>query len=328
MAFFFLGVGENWTIMKKQNLLLSIISKRESAIFLALIAIAGFITIFAPHFASKGNLYLVSRQISFVTIVALGELFVILSSGIDLSVGSIIGLSGVVSGLSLAAGVPVVISLALGALAGLGVGMLNGVLVSYVLITPFIVTLGMQGMARGAVWVLTKGNPITDIPDSFFFIAQGDFLGIPVPVIIAGVLALIVHVVLTYTAFGRRVFAIGGNEEATALSGINVKTIKLMIYGISGLMCSFVGIILIARFYSAQPAIGDGWELDAIAATVIGGTSLMGGVGSVLGVLIGATIMGVIRNGLVLLKVSVYWQQLVIGAIIILAAVIDRLKNK
>lgn len=315
--------------MKKQtNFVVDILASRESAIFLALIIIVIFIGVQAPHFLSSNNLYLVSRQISFVTIVALGELFVILSAGIDLSVGSIIGLSGVMAGIAMAAGLPVLIALPLGVLTGLLVGVLNGVLVAYVGITPFIVTLGMLSMARGVIWVLTKGNPITEIPESFFFIAQGDFLGIPAPVIIAAILAVIVHIVLTYTAFGRRVFAIGGNEEATALSGIDVKKIKLLIYGICGIMCSFVGIILIARFYSAQPATGDGWELDAIAAAVIGGTSLMGGVGSVLGVIIGATIMGVIRNGLVLLKVSVYWQQLVIGSIIVLAAVIDRLKNK
>jgi ribose transport system permease protein len=314
--------------MKKQNIVIDIIAKRESAIFFALIIIVLFIWVQAPHFLSSKNLFLVSRQISFVAIVALGELFVILSAGIDLSVGSIMGLSGVIAGIALAANIPVMLALPLGVLTGIVIGLINGVLIAYIGITPFIVTLGMLSMARGVIWVLTKGNPITAIPDSFFFIAQGDFWGIPAPVIIAIILALIVHIVLTYTAFGRRVFAIGGNEEATALSGIDVKKIKLMIYGISGIMCSFVGIILIARFYSAQPATGEGWELDAIAASVIGGTSLMGGVGSVLGVLIGATIMGVIRNGLVLLKVSVYWQQLVIGAIIVLAAVIDRLKNK
>jgi ribose transport system permease protein len=314
--------------MKKQNIVIDMIAKRESAIFFALIIIVLFIWIRAPHFLSSKNLFLVSRQISFVAIVALGELFVILSAGIDLSVGSIIGLSGVIAGIAMAAKIPVLLALPIGVLTGIVVGLVNGVLVAYVGITPFIVTLGMLSMARGIIWVLTKGNPITEIPESFFFIAQGDLLGIPAPVIIAVILAIIVHIVLTYTAFGRRVFAIGGNEEATALSGIDVKKIKLMIYGISGIMCSFVGLILIARFYSAQPATGDGWELDAIAASVIGGTSLMGGVGSVLGVLIGATIMGVIRNGLVLLKVSVYWQQFVIGAIIVLAAVIDRLKNK
>lgn len=316
------------TDIKQRNLFLTILAKRESAIFIALIAIALFITIFAPRFATGRNLYLVSRQISFVAIVAMGELFVILTSGIDLSVGSTVGFSGIIAGLALAAGIPPMFALPCGLLGGMAVGLFNGAVISYVGITPFIVTLGMLSMARGMVWGLTKGNPITEIPDTFFFLAEGDFMGIPAPVIIALVLAVIVHIVLTYTAFGRRIYAIGGNEEATALSGINVKRIKLAVYGISGLMAAVAGVLLIARFYSAQPSTGKGWELDAIAAAVIGGTSLMGGVGSVLGVLIGATIMGVIRNGLVLMKVSVYWQDFIIGSIIVLAAVIDRVKNK
>ena len=316
------------TETKQRNLLLEILSKRESAIFIALIAISIFITIFAPRFATNRNLYLVSRQISFVAIVALGELFVILTAGIDLSVGSNVGFSGIMAGLALAAGIPPLFALPLGMLAGIAVGLFNGAVISYVGITPFIVTLGMLSMARGMIWGFTKGNPITEIPDTFFFLAEGDFLGVPASVIIMVILAIIVHIVLTYTAFGRRIYAIGGNEEATALSGINVKKIKLGVYCISGLMASISGILLIARFYSAQPSTGTGWELDAIASCVIGGTSLMGGVGSVLGVLIGATIMGVIRNGLVLMKVSVYWQDFIIGSIIVLAAVIDRVKNK
>ena len=313
---------------RKPNIISNILSKRESAIFLALIGISIGITIVAPRFATSKNFYLVSRQISFVAIVALGELFVILTAGIDLSVGSVIGFSGVIAGLSMAAGIPTPIALVLGLASGAALGLISGMLVAYVGITPFIVTLGMLSIARGAIWGITKGWPITEIPKSFLFIARGDLFGIPASVIIALIIAIFVHIVLRYTVFGRRTFAIGGNEEATALSGINVRKIKLAIYGISGLLSSVTGIMLVARFSSAQPSTGEGWELDAIAATVIGGTSLMGGVGSVSGVLIGAAIMGIIRNGLVLMKVSVYWQTLVIGTIIILAAVVDRLKNK
>jgi ribose transport system permease protein len=312
----------------RSSMIRSILSKRESAIFLALLGISVGITIIAPRFATLRNFYLVSRQISFVAIVAMGELFVILTAGIDLSVGSMVGFSGIIAGISMAAGIPTPIALALSLMAGTALGLINGTLVAYVGITPFIVTLGMLSIARGAIWGITKGWPITEISKSFLFIAQGDLFGIPASVIIALIIAVFVHIVLRYTVFGRRTFAIGGNEEATALSGINVQKIKLCIYGISGLLSSITGIMLVARFNSAQPSTGQGWELDAIAATVIGGTSLMGGVGSVLGVLIGAAIMGVIRNGLVLMKVSVYWQTLVIGTIIILAAVVDRLKNK
>ena len=313
---------------KKDNLFMVFIRQKESAIFLALIGIMLVITIIAPKFATAGNLYRVARQISFVAITALGVFTVILTSGIDLSVGSIIGISGVTCGLAMAVGAGPFVAVLVGMATGFGVGMINGLLVSYVGITPFIVTLGMLSMARGAIWIITKGWPIEDIDERFMAIGQGDLLGIPVPVIIAVVVGILMHFFLSYTVFGRRIYAIGGNEEATRLSGINIKKIKCLAYGISGLMSSITGIILVARFSSAQTSAGDGWELDAIAAAVIGGTSLMGGSGSVLGVFIGAAIMGVIRNGLVLMKVSAYWQTAIMGLIIVVAAVIDRIKNR
>ena len=322
------GIEERVAVPVKDNLFKRFIRQKESAIFLALLGIMLIITIIAPKFATPGNLYRVARQISFVSIAALGVFTVILTSGIDLSVGSIIGISGVACGLAMAAGVGPFLSVLIGMGTGFGVGIINGLLVSYVGITPFIVTLGMLSMARGVIWIITKGWPIEDISEKFLFIGQGAFLGIPVPVIIAIVTAVLMHFFLSYTVFGRRLYAIGGNEEATRLSGINVKKIKCLAYGISGLMASITGIILVARFSSAQTSAGDGWELDAIAAAVIGGTSLMGGSGSVLGVLIGAAIMGVIRNGLVLMKVSAYWQTAIMGFIIVLAAVIDRIKNR
>lgn len=316
------------TTTTRTNPVIEILAQREAAIFIALIIISVFISIMAPQFRTTKNLYLVSRQISFVAIVALGELFVILTSGIDLSVGSTVGLSGMIAGMALAAGIPPIIALPIGIASGMLIGLFNGSVIAYVGITPFIVTLGALSMGRGLSLVLTKGNPIIEMPNTFFFLAQSDVLGVPTPVIIAAIIAAIVHVVLTYTAFGRRIYAIGGNEQATALSGVDVKKIKLMIYAICGLMAGIVGVLLVARFNSAQPATGKGWELDAIASTVIGGTSLSGGVGTVPGVLIGATIMGVIRNGLVLMQVSAYWQDFIIGGIIVLAAVVDRIKNK
>ena len=313
---------------KPANPVLEILAKREAAIFIALIVISAGISLMAPQFLTAKNIYLVSRQISFVAIVALGELFVILTGGIDLSVGSTVGLSGMITGVVLAAGVHPIFALPIGVLSGMLIGMFNGSVIAYVGITPFIVSLGALSMGRGLSLVLTKGNPIIEMPSSFFFLAQSDLLGIPTPVIIAAIIAGIVHVTLTYTAFGRRIYAIGGNEQATALSGVDVKMIKLKIYAICGLLAGIVGVLLVARFNSAQPATGKGWELDAIASAVIGGTSLSGGVGTVLGLLIGATVMGVIRNGLVLMQVSAYWQDFIIGGIIVLAAVIDRIKNK
>ena len=313
---------------EKKSILATLFSYRESAIFLALIILMATVTIFAPNFMSGSNLYLVSRQISFVAVVAFGELFVILTGGIDLSVGSVMGLSGVVAAGAMAGGQSIILSVLLGLATGIALGLINGLLISYVRIAPFIATLGMLSFARGIILIVTKGWPITNIPKPFLIVGQGDFLSLPIPLWVMIVLAAVAHFLLSRTAFGRRTYAIGGNEQATFLSGINVKKIKVFLYMISGFIASVVGIILIARFNSAQADTGTGWELDAIAAAVIGGTSLSGGSGSIFGVIIGAAIMGVIRNGLVLMRVSPYWQTAVIGIIIVLAAVLDRIKNK
>jgi ribose transport system permease protein len=309
-------------------LLVHALRRRESAIFLALVIIMVVLGVWEPNFLSGSNLYLVSRQISFVAIVALGELFVILHGGIDLSVGSIMGLSGMASAWAMAAGVPPPLAVLFGCGVGVALGAINGALIAYVRIAPFIVTLGMLSFAYGLILGLTQGWPITDVPESFLWVASGSFLGLPVPVWIALLIAGVAHLALTYTAFGRRTYAMGGNEQATFLSGININRIKFALYMISALLSAIVGIILVARFNSAQPDTGRGWELDAIAAAVIGGTSLAGGSGSVLGVLIGASIMGVIRNGLVLIQISSHWQNAIIGIIIVLAAVLDRIKRR
>ena len=310
------------------RLLTAAVKSTESAIFLALVLIMAVTEFFAPNFLSGSNLYLISRQISFVAIVAIGELFVILTGGIDLSVGSVMALAGMAAAYLMKVGVNPSAAVFLAVMVGMAMGAVNGVLISYVKIAPFIVTLGMLSLASGLVLGFSKGWPITEIPKSFLPIAQGSFLGLPIPLWVAAFVAVVAHVVLRYTAFGRRTYAIGGNEQATFLSGINVSRIKLRLYMISAATASLAGIILVARFNSAQADTGKGWELDAIAAAVIGGTSLAGGSGSVLGVLIGACIMGVIKNGLVLMRVSSYWQTAIIGIIIVLAAVLDRIKPK
>jgi ribose/xylose/arabinose/galactoside ABC-type transport system permease subunit len=303
------------------------VRRRESAILAALILLVVAIGTAAPNFISGSNLYQLSRQISFVAIVALGELFVILHGGIDLSVGSLMALAGMVAGYAMKIGVPPVLAVVLGVAAGVMMGAINGALIAYVRLAPFIATLGMLSFASGLVLGLTKGWPITEIPASFGAVAQGSFLALPVPVWIALALAAVAHVVLTHTAFGRRTYAIGGNEQATFLSGVEVRRVKFALYMISAACAAIAGIILVARFSSAQADTGKGWELSAISAAVIGGTSLSGGAGSVLGVLIGASILGVITNGLVLLRVSSYWQTAIIGVVIVLAAVLDRPKR-
>ena len=306
----------------------AIVKQRESAIFLALLIMIAVIQIMAPNLLSGNNVYLVSRQIALVAIVAIGELFVILTGGIDLSVGATMGLAGVASAGAMVAGVNPWLAILFGMVVGVLIGVFNGWLVSYVLIPPFIVTLGAQEIARGTILIVTKGWPITNIPKSILFIAQGDLLRIPVPVWIMLVVAVIAQMVLTKTSFGRRIYAIGGNETATFLSGVNVKKIKFFLYVIAAFTASIVGIILVARFESAQADAGTGWEMNAIASAVIGGTSLAGGAGSVLGCVIGACIMGILANGLVLMRVSSYWQTAIIGVVIVLAAVLDHFRKK
>ena len=312
----------------RPNIFNRLLRRRESGIFLALVGLMAFITFFQPNFARANNLYLVSRQIALTAIIALGVFFVILTGGIDLSVGSTVGLSGFMCGLAMAAGLHPLLAVAAGLLTGAAVGAVNGVIVAFVGVTPFIVTLGMLGVARGVVLVIKHGDSVREISKSFIEVGNGSVLGFSVPVLILLLVAGAAHFVLKFTAFGRRVYAIGGNEEATALSGINTRKVKFFTYIICGALSAVTGMLFVARFQSAQADAGKGMELDAIAATVIGGTSLMGGEGSVVGVLIGAVIMGVIRNGLVLMEVSSYWQELIIGSIIVLAAILDIVRSR
>jgi ribose transport system permease protein len=308
--------------------LLRLLRRRESGIFLALVALMFLITAFQRNFATGYNLYVVGRQIAYTAIVALGVFFVIVTSGIDLSIGSVLGLSGVMCGLVMAAGLSPLLAVGAGLLTGITVGLINGAVVSYLGVTPFIVTLGMLSMARGLVFVITRGDSIRAIPESFIKAGLIDIFGIPMPVIVLGIVAVSAHFVSTRSVFGRQLYALGGNENAAALSGIKIRQVKIAAYAVSGLLSSVTGILFVARFRSAQANAGLGMELDAIAASVIGGTSLMGGEGSVLGVLLGASIMGVLRNGLVLMEVSSYWQELIIGLVIVLAAVIDVVRRR
>jgi ribose/xylose/arabinose/galactoside ABC-type transport system permease subunit len=310
------------------TLLQKLLHRRESGIFLALLGLIAVITALKHNFIDPNNVYLVSRQIALTAIVALGVFFVILTGGIDLSLGSTITLSGFMAGLAMAAGLHPLIAIMIGLLTGSSVGAINGVIVAFIGVTPFIVTLGMLGVASGLVLVIKHGDSVRQIPPAFIAFGNGSLLGLSVPVIILGFISFGAHVVLKHTAFGRRIYAIGGNEEATALSGINTRRVKFLTYVICGGLSSVTGILYIARFQSAQADAGKGKELDAIAAAVIGGTSLMGGEGTVVGVLIGAIIMGVIRNGLVLTDVSPYWQELIIGTIIVLAAILDIVRSR
>ena len=296
---------------------------RQFGTVIGLVALCAVLWILTPHFLTVSNLLNVTEQTSINAIVAVGMTFVIISGGIDLSVGSIVALSGVVLGTALQGGQPLVIALLLAAAVGVVAGLANGSLISWGGLPPFIVTLGTMSIARGAALLFTEGRPISGFNPTFRALATGRIGFVPAPVIVMAAVYLGAHFVLTRTTFGRYVYAIGGNEEATRLSGVPIRFHKTMIYGVSGLMSAIAAIILTARLNSAQPIAGMMYELDAIAATVIGGTSLMGGEGTLGGTLVGALIMGVLRNGLNLLGVSSFLQQIVIGGVIVVAVLLD-----
>jgi ribose/xylose/arabinose/galactoside ABC-type transport system permease subunit len=304
------------------------VKARRFGTLIGLLFLCAVLWALTPHFLTISNLLNIVQQTSINAIVAAGMTFVIISGGIDLSVGSIVALSGVVLGTLLQSGQPVAVAIPAAAAVGIGCGLLNGALVSCGRLPPFIATLGMMSVARGAALVFTEGRPVSGFGEGFRWLATGKVGFVPAPVIVMLLVYAVAHIVLTRTTFGRYVYAIGGNEEATRLSGVAVRFHKTAIYGVSGLMSAVAAIVLTARLNSAQPIAGMMYELDAIAATVIGGTSLMGGEGSLGGTLVGALIMGVLRNGLNLLGVSSFLQQIVIGAVIVGAVLVDTLLKR
>jgi len=296
---------------------------RRFGTVVGLIGLCVLLWILTPHFLTVSNALNVMEQTSINAIVAVGMTYVIIAGGIDLSVGSLVALSGVVLAGALKAGwspgLAIVAALAVGA----GAGLVNGLIIAFGRLPPFIMTLGMMSVARGAALLFTDGRPISGFDAGFRSIATGRVLGVPAPILLTLVIYLVAHFVLARTRFGRYVYGIGGNEEATRLSGVNVRFHKTMVYVVSGVTSAIAAILLTARLNTAQPIAGIMYELDAIAATVIGGTSLSGGEGGLAGTLIGALTMGVLRNGLNLLGVSSFLQQLVIGVVIIAAVLVD-----
>jgi ribose/xylose/arabinose/galactoside ABC-type transport system permease subunit len=313
----------------KTNQVLDLIKRvfrgRETGIALVVLAIVVYLSLATDTFFTASNLAVVSRQISLSAVIAMGMTLVILTGGIDLSVGSVVAITSVILGLTMVRwGMPIWISILIGILMGAVIGLINGTLLIKTKLPPFIVTLGMMGLARGAALVITKGTSISGFPPSYFSIGQG-FVGdlVPIPVVIAIVLAVIVHIVLSRTTFGRRIYLLGSNEEAALLSGININRMKIWIYIICSSLAAVEAVIETSRMATGQPASGTGYELTAIGAVVIGGASMNGGEGTVLGTLLGAILLGLITNGLILLGISAYWQQVFSGAIIILAVALD-----
>mgnify|MGYP001239062456 CR=1 FL=1 len=301
---------------------------RQLGTFVGLIVVTTVFWILSPYFLTVSNLMNIAEQASINAVIAVGMTFVIIAAGIDLSVGSIVALSGVVLAGALQSNVPVVPAILLGLGVGALCGLSNGLLISYGRLPPFIATLGMMSVARGAALFYTDGRPVSGFSPEFRSLATGTIAQIPSPVIIMIVLYILAHGILNRTNLGRYTYAIGGNEEAANLSGINTRMIKTTIYGLCGMLSGLAAVILTARLNSAQPIAGMMYELDAIAAVVIGGTSLLGGEGKISGTLIGVLIMGILRNGLNLLGLSSFTQQVVIGSVIILAVLIDMALRK
>jgi len=299
----------------------ALMTKYRTLTILVLILIIA--TFLSDAFLTIDNILNVIRQVSIVAVIAAGMSFVILTGGIDLSVGSIVAISGALSASALIKSNSVFLAIFIAVIVGIAFGLFNGLFITKGGIPPFIVTLATMVLARGCVLVFTNGGPIAVKSNAYKFIGKGYIFGMPFPIIILIIVFAASFLVLKYTKFGRSVFSIGGNREASRLSGINVKKTETIVYTISGLLCGITGVILTSRLGSAQPTAGTGYELDAIAAVILGGTSLAGGQGSVLPTVLGALILGVLDNILTLMNVNPFAADIVKGIVILLAVLAD-----
>lgn len=282
----------------------------------------------SPFFFKTSNIMVLLMQTSTVMISGVGLTFVILSGGTDLSVGSVAAFSGMMTGIAVTNwGWSFTPAILIGLLVGAAFGVFNGVLISRFHLQPMVCTLGTMSIARGLTLISTSGRSLFVLNPVLNKIGNGHLLGVPISVVIAFSVFIIGFVILKYTVFGRNVYAIGGNEEATRLSGVNTTHAKICIYGISGLCAAMVGVLLVCTLGASEPTVGQGLELDSIAVTAIGGTSLLGGVGSLVGTIFGALLIGTIKNGLTILNIVSYYQQLIIGAVIIFAVLLENLRR-
>lgn len=319
---------ETFEETRRESFIAKLKFSREVGIFVGFVFLFIMFSVLSPHFLSFGNVMDIALQSSINAILAVGMTYIIITSGIDLSIGSALALSGFFAADLMMAGAGPIVGLAVGILVGVLCGLTNGLLISKLNLPPFIVTLGTMSIFRGLVLTYSGGQPVQEISLAFKRTFAGYLGPIPTPVIIAVLFAAIAYIILRYTPFGQHVFAIGGNREAARLSGININKTLIGVYIISGFASALGAMILIARLGAAEPSAGVMYELDAIAAAVMGGASLMGGAGSIVGTVIGALIMGTLRNGLTLLNVSAFYQQMLIGIVIILAVYADQISRK
>ena len=285
-------------------------------------------SILSPYFFTLNNILTVATQTAVIAIIAIGQTYVLITAGIDLAIGSNMALAGMVAGLCMRANYPVPYAIIAGLLTGTLSGIVSGILVAFGKLPPFIATLGTMTVARGIAFTLTQAIPIANLPASFTIFGTGRSFGIPNPVIITVILFLIFGFILAKTKLGRHVYAIGSNFEAARLSGVNTRGVLIAVYAFSGLLAAFAGLIMAARVVTAQPGAGDGYELDAVASSVIGGASTMGGEGIIAGTFLGAFVIGVLRNGLNLVGVTPHIQRIIIGIVIVGSVFLDKIKKK
>ena len=319
----------NNSLIKSAGMAVKGYLQRYLGILLGLLVLCLILTFRSSAFLTSANILNVLRQVSVNAILAFGMTYAILIGGIDLSVGSVLALAGTVAtGLIVRNGMSIPAAVTIALLLGLGLGVFNGLVVAKTGIPPFIVTLAMMQIARGSAYVYTNGQPIRTTDEGFIAIGTGYLGPIPYPIIYMAVIFAVTAVLLNRTRFGRHVYALGGNQDAAVFSGIKINLVIIIVYGMIGLLSAVSGVVLCSRMYSGQPTIGIGFELDAIAAVVLGGTSMSGGIGFLGGTLLGALVIGVLNNGLNLLDINSFWQLIVKGVVILLAVYIDSMKKR
>ena len=326
-----MSVGIIKGIEEKSKVVLNKLSRDQkqflstfSGLFLLMLVFA----VLSPYFLTVNNLLTVATQTAVIAIIAIGQTFVLITGGIDLAIGSNMALTGMVAGLCMRANLPVPFAIASGLFIGLVSGAVSGLLVAFGKLPPFIATLGTMTVARGVAFTLTQAIPIANLPKDFTLWGTERTFGIPNPVIITVILVIVFAFILAKTKLGRHVYAIGSNFEAARLSGVSTRKVQIIVYMYSGLLSAFAGLIMAARVVTAQPGAGDGYELDAVASSVIGGASTMGGEGIIAGTFLGAFVIGVLRNGLNLVAVTPHIQRIIIGVVIVGSVFLDKIKRK
>ena len=326
-----MSADTSMSLMTKTKQIFNKLSRSQKqflSTFSGLVLLSLVFTVLSPYFFSVNNFLTVATQTAVIAIIAIGQSYVLITGGIDLSIGSNMALAGMVAGLCMRANLPVPFAIVCGCATGMLTGVVSGILVAFGKLPPFIATLGTMTVARGVAFTLTQAIPIANLPSDFTVYGIGRILGIPNPVIIMAVLFLIFGFIQGKTKLGRHIYATGSNFEAARLSGVSVRKVLISVYVFSGLLAAIAGLVMAARVVTAQPGAGDGYELDAVASSVIGGTSTMGGEGIIAGTFIGALIIGVLRNGLNLVGVTPHIQRIIVGIVIVGSVFLDRIRRK